>query len=197
MASAPLVAAMHDRFPEAIEEEVDLLDLDVASYVLEWHARVPDWRDYYLSLDQHRHYAYLKKVLQALTFLRGPRTWILKSPQHCEQLGPLIATFPDATVAFTHRDPVAVIQSAITMMAYSDRLRRTSIDPGWLLDYWADRVHRLLSACVRDVGDRIGCCRVCRADCHLRTAGAVSALSVSARPRHDRKVARARAFRCR
>lgn len=150
MLSAPVVAAMHDRFPEAIEEEVEILDLDLAAYVLEWHARVPDWRDYYLSLDQHRHYAYMRKVLQALTFLRGPRTWILKSPQHSEQLGPLMATFPDATVAFTHRDPVAVIQSAITMMAYSDRLRRNSIDPGWLLDYWSDRVHRLLSACVRD-----------------------------------------------
>ncbi|MBW0017821.1 MAG: sulfotransferase [Mycobacterium sp.] len=150
MASAPVVAAMHDRFPEAIEEEVELLDLDLAGYVLEWHARVPDWRDYYLSLNQDRHYAYLKKVLQALTFLRGPRTWVLKSPQHCEQLGPLMATFPDATVAFTHRDPVAVVQSAITMMAYSDRLRRTSIEPDWLLDYWSDRVHRLLSACVRD-----------------------------------------------
>jgi hypothetical protein len=61
-----------------------------------------------------------------------------------------MATFPDATVAFTHRDPVAVVQSTITMMAYSDRLRRKSIDPGWLLDYWSDRVHRLLSACVRD-----------------------------------------------
>ncbi|MEB4209697.1 sulfotransferase [Mycobacterium sp. 94-17] len=152
MASAPVVAAMHDRYPEAIEEEVELLDLDLASYVLEWHARVPDWRDYYLGLDQIRHYAYMKKVLQALTFLRGPRTWVLKSPQHCEQLGPLMATFPDATVAFTHRDPVAVIQSAITMMAYSDRLRRNSIDPQWLLDYWSDRVQRLLGACVRDRG---------------------------------------------
>jgi hypothetical protein len=92
----------------------------------------------------------MKKVLQALTFLRGPRTWVLKSPQHCEQLGPLMATFPDATVAFTHRDPVAVVQSAITMMAYSDRLRRTSIEPDWLLNYWSDRVRRLLAACVRD-----------------------------------------------
>lgn len=150
MASTPYVAAMHDRFPEAIEEEVELLDLDLAGYVLEWHARVPQWRDYYLGLDQYRHYAYLKKVLQALTFLRGPRTWVLKSPQHAEQLGPLMATFPDATVAFTHRDPVAVIQSAITMMAYSDRLRRKAIDPDWLVDYWSDRIHRLLSACVRD-----------------------------------------------
>ncbi|MBY0391034.1 MAG: sulfotransferase [Mycobacterium pseudokansasii] len=150
MVTAPVVAAMHDRFPEAIEEEVELLDLDMASYVLEWHARVPDWRDYYLGLDQRRHYGYLKKVLRALTFLRGPRTWVLKSPQHCEQLGPLMATFPDATVVFTHRDPVAVIQSAVTMMAYSDRLRRNSIDAAWLLDYWTDRVHRLLRACVRD-----------------------------------------------
>src|SRR5882757_11410218 len=39
MASAPVVAAMHDRYPEAIEEEVELLDLDLAGYVLEWHAR--------------------------------------------------------------------------------------------------------------------------------------------------------------
>ena len=150
MASAPYVAAMHDQYPEAIEEEVELLDLDFAAYILEWHARVPSWRDTYLGLDQHRHYRYLKTVLQALTFLRGPRTWVLKSPQHAEQLGPLMATFPDATVAFTHRDPVAVIQSAATMMAYSDRLRRSSIEPQWLIEYWTDRVHRLLSSCVRD-----------------------------------------------
>jgi hypothetical protein len=150
LGNMPLVAAMHDQFPEAIEEEVELLDLDFASYILEWLARVPSWRDTYLALDQTQHYAYMKKVLQALTFFRGPQTWVLKSPQHSEQLRPLMATFPDATVAFTHRDPVAVIQSTVTMMAYADRLRRTSIDPNWLIDYWTDRIHRLLSAGVRD-----------------------------------------------
>ncbi|HEX9832174.1 MAG TPA: sulfotransferase, partial [Mycobacterium sp.] len=62
MVSAPATAAMHDRFPEATEEEVEILDLDFASYVLEWHARVPGWRDYYLGLDQVRHYGYMKKV---------------------------------------------------------------------------------------------------------------------------------------
>lgn len=150
MVMTPLIAAMHDRFPQAIEEEVELLDLDFASYVLEWHARVPQWRDFYLTLDQHQHYAYLRTVLKALTFLRGPRQWVLKSPQHCEQLGPLMGAFPDATVAFTHRDPVAVVQSAVTMLAYGDRMRRTEIDPDGLVDYWIDRVERLLRACVRD-----------------------------------------------
>lgn len=146
----PLLQAMHDRFPQAIEEEVELLDLDFASYVLEWHARVPQWRDFYLGLDQDEHYSYLRTALQALTFLRGPRQWVLKSPQHCEQLGPLMRTFPDATVAFTHRDPVAVIQSAVTMLAYGDRIRRTAIEPEGLVEYWIDRVERLLRSCVRD-----------------------------------------------
>ncbi|OBF89085.1 hypothetical protein A5790_21300 [Mycobacterium sp. 852002-51152_SCH6134967] len=146
----PLLQAMHDRFPQAIEEEVELLDLDFASYVLEWHARVPQWRDFYLGLNQDAHYAYLRTILQALTFLRGPRRWVLKSPQHCEQLGPLMRTFPDATVAFTHRDPVAVITSAVTMLAYGDRIRRKEIDPQGLVEYWIDRIERLLRACVRD-----------------------------------------------
>ena len=64
MVSAPATAAMHDRFPEAIEEEVEILDLDFAGYVLEWHARVPGWRDFYLGHDQTPHYAYMKTVLQ-------------------------------------------------------------------------------------------------------------------------------------
>jgi hypothetical protein len=149
-ATAPHTQAMHDRFPAAIEEEVELLDIDFASYVLEWHARVPRWRDYYLGLDQRVHYGYLRTILKALTFMRGPRQWVLKSPQHCEQLAALNATFPDATVAFTHRDPVAVIQSAITMLAYGDRLRRKSIEPEWLVEYWTDRVERLLRRCVDD-----------------------------------------------
>jgi hypothetical protein len=150
MAVAPLVRAMHHQHPEAIEEEIELQDLDFSSYNLEWLARVPAWRDFYFSLDQYQHYSYLKKVLQMCTFFRGPRRWVLKSPQHLEQLGPLMATFPDATFAVTHRDPTSVIQSAITMLAYGDRVRRSRIEPEQLAEYWLARVERLLQACVRD-----------------------------------------------
>lgn len=147
---APLTRLMHDRFPAAIEEEVEVMDLDLSSYVLEWHARVPGWRDTYLAMDHDARYAYLRLVLQALTFLRGPRTWVLKSPQHLEQLGPLTRTFPDATIVFTHRDPTAVLASAATMLAYGDRLRRHAIEPEALAAYWVDRLHRLLRSAVRD-----------------------------------------------
>jgi hypothetical protein len=150
MRMVPLLSAMHHQQPTAIEEEIELEDLDFASYTLEWLARVPLWRDFYLGLDQREHYAYMKKVLQVLTALRGPNRWVLKSPQHLEQIPALLATFPDATFAITHRDPVAVIQSAATMLAYGDRMRRGAIEPEELAEYWVDRVDRLLRACVRD-----------------------------------------------
>ncbi|MDG2026040.1 MAG: sulfotransferase [Acidimicrobiales bacterium] len=148
--SAPLVKLMHDRPPHSIEEECELLDLDFCSYALEWHARVPAWRDHYLGLDQREHYAFLHQELQVLSYLRGPRRWVLKTPQHLEQIPALLATFPDATIAFTLRDPVAVVQSAITMLAYGDRARRTSVEPDALAEYWIDRIERLLRAAVRD-----------------------------------------------
>jgi hypothetical protein len=150
MQMVPLLRAMHHQHPTAIEEEIELEDLDFASYTLEWLARVPDWRGQYATFDQTAHYAYMKKVLQVCTFLRGPRHWVLKSPQHLEQIPALLATFPDATFAVTHRDPVSVVQSAITMLAYGDRMRRTAIEPDELASYWVDRIAQLLDACTRD-----------------------------------------------
>jgi hypothetical protein len=147
---APLVAMMHDRPPWGIEEDCELVDLDVCSYTLEWHARVPGWRDFYLGLDHRAHYGFLRRQLQVLSYLRGPDRWVLKTPQHLEQLGPLLDTFPDATIAFTLRDPVAVLQSAITMLAYGDRMRRIDVDADGLAAYWVDRIERLLRAAVRD-----------------------------------------------
>jgi hypothetical protein len=146
----PLLRNMHHMTAEHVHEEIEVQALDFSSYQLEWIARVPRWRDYYLSHDQRPHYAYLVRVLKALQWMRGPNRWILKSPQHLEQLGPLMDAFPDATVAFTHRDPVAVITSAITMLAYGSRLGRTKVDPGAIAAYWIDRIERLLRACVRD-----------------------------------------------
>jgi hypothetical protein len=148
--TAPLLRAMHDMTPEHVHEEIEVQELAFSTYNLEWYAHVPRWRDFYLSYDQTPHYAYLAKALKALQWLRGPDRWILKSPQHLEQLPALRAVFPDATIAITHRDPVAVIQSAITMLAYGARLRRTRVDTGAIAEYWIDRIERLLRACVRD-----------------------------------------------
>lgn len=165
--TSPLIAAMHPMNPDHIHEELELMGPDFASYNFEWIGRVPRWRDHYYATDQQPHYTYMKTVLKLLQWRHKQgrhqqgqhpqqdqpaptRRWVLKCPQHLEQLPVLKATFPDATVAITHRDPVAVIQSAITMQAYSSRIQRTEIDAGWLAEYWTDRVEHLLRACLKD-----------------------------------------------
>ena len=136
--------------PDHVHEELELELPDFSSYTPEWVARCPQWRDYYLAHDQTPHYAYLRTVLQILQWIRPRHRWVLKSPQHLEQLGPLLVTFPDATVVVTHRDPVSVIQSAATMMTYAARMGYRHPRPDFYIDYWSDRIRRLLEASVRD-----------------------------------------------
>lgn len=152
---SPLLAAMHPMSPDHIHEELELMGPDFASYNYEWLSISPRWRDHYYASDQTAHYEYMKTVLKVLTWqdgdLSGAATrWVLKCPQHLEQLPVLRRVFPDATIAITHRDPVAVIQSAATMVAYGQRTSRSSIDLAGVLGYWSDRVAHLLRACVRD-----------------------------------------------
>ena len=146
----PHLRAMHHMTPEHVHEEIELQALDFSSYVLEWVADVPELRDAYLATDQTASYAYMKKALQACQWQRGPNRWILKSPQHLEQIGPLLANFPDATFAVTARDPVSVIASTVTMNAYASRVRCRRIDLDAILTYWTDRIETLLRRCVRD-----------------------------------------------
>jgi hypothetical protein len=148
----PLLAAMHPMEPDHIHEELELMGPDFASYNFEWLSMSPRWRDHYLGTDQTPHYEYLKQVLQLLQWQRrqSGKRWVLKCPQHLEQLPVLLGVFPDATVVFTHRDPVAVIQSTITMQAYTQRMQRPRVEITWLRDYWVARIEGLLRACVRD-----------------------------------------------
>ena len=146
----PHMAIMHEFSPDHISEDIELQAPDFSSYLIEWLAMVPRWRDYYLSHDQSGTYAYLKKALQVLTFLNGPNRWVIKCPQHMEQLPALYKIFPDATFVITHRDPVGSIRSQLTMYTYAARMFRKWVDLQEPLGYWPDRYERLLRACVRD-----------------------------------------------
>ncbi len=148
----PYVAAMHPMNPDHVHEENELMGPDFSSYIFEWTGYVPRYRDHYLKTDQTPHYAYMKRVLQILQHRDpGPaKPWVLKSPQHLEQLPALLQTFPDATIVFTHRDPVAVIQSTVTMLGYGQRIARDTLDMPALLAYWTDRIEQLLSKGVAD-----------------------------------------------
>jgi hypothetical protein len=147
----PHMAAMHEMAATDIHEDNELMFMDLNCYNWEFQARLPRWIDHYLAHDRTMSYAYEKKVLQVISWYRGERgrrRWLLKSPQHMENLAAIKAVFPDATLIVTHRDPVDVLRSLTTMLGYSDRIRRDPVDPPALARHWADRIERLLRECV-------------------------------------------------
>jgi hypothetical protein len=141
---------MHEMTVDHVHEEIQLLAIAGSTMLFETMAVMPSWRDYYLAHDQTPAYAYLKKVLQCCQWLRGGERWVLKSPQHLEQIPALLNVFPDATFVFTHRDPVAVITSCNTMMAYSARLSAAKVDPPKIGHYWSERIQTKLNAGMHD-----------------------------------------------
>lgn len=146
----PLFPAMHEMTADACHEEIQLLAVDFSTMLFEASYQVPSYRDWYVGADQTEAYRTLKLLLQALQWLRGPRRWVLKSPQHLEQVGPLLRVFPDARLVQTHRDPVRVTASMCTMATYGLRMNRAHVDPVASGHYWAARVERLLRKSVDD-----------------------------------------------
>ncbi len=151
LSSNEIMAAMHEHSPDHACGENELQIPDFASYQWEWMARVPGFRDHYLATDQTPHYRYMRDVLKLIAHqFPDDRRWMLKSNQHAEQLGPLMATYPDATVVMIHRDPVATLTSLLTMRGLALKAGQRVPDIDAHVDYWVDRIERMLRSYLRD-----------------------------------------------
>lgn len=146
----PYFPLMHEMTTDHVHEEIQLLANDFSTMLFETLGHVPRWRDYYESHDQTPHYEYLATQLKALQFLRGGRRWLLKSPQHLEQLPVLERVFPGVVVVFTHRDPVPVVLSMIAMITYSARMHCSPVPVAEIAASWVDRLGHMLDALIRD-----------------------------------------------
>jgi hypothetical protein len=140
----PLFPLMHEMTADARHEEIQLLAIEFSTMLFESSYYVPSYADWYKRSDQRPAYRYLRRCLQALQWLRGPKRWVLKSPQHLEQQAALIEIFPDATFVQTHRDPLRITASLCTMIAYGSRMNARRVDPAAVGRYWAARTEDLL-----------------------------------------------------
>ena len=146
----PHFALMHEMTTEHVHEEIQLLANNFSTMFMETLAYVPQWREYYLAHDQTSTYEYLATQLKALQFLRGGRRWLLKSPQHLEQLPALESVFPGVAVVCTHRDPVPVALSMVAMLTYSARMHRSRVPVEQIAAEWIDRLELMLASLARD-----------------------------------------------
>ena len=92
--------------------------------MLDWRRDLPRWQAI-------RHadppYTWTKAGSQLLQWLEPGERFFGKMIFPVFPLDPLIKLYPDATVVFTHRDPVSVVQSLTTMYAYRARMNYTRV----------------------------------------------------------------------
>jgi hypothetical protein len=82
-------------------------------------APLPAYEQWLQTREFGADYAYLKQGLQVLQHGRPSARWVLKCPTHLGRLPELLRQFPDATLVWTHRDPVTVMGSICSLIETS------------------------------------------------------------------------------
>ena len=148
---SPQIAQVHPLAAEAVEEEIGLIEHAFSSQLFEITRRIPSFASWLMTHDQRFAYEYMARLLKLTEWFRGeePGPWLLKSPQHMQDLDALLAVFPGARIVCTHRDPLKTLGSAcsmawISMVRDSDRL-----DPHWVGREWSQKTASMLDKTLR------------------------------------------------
>lgn len=118
--ASPELASIHPLDPDAPDEEILILGQMFVSTMIEGMSFVPSFAEWLNGYDQSCGFEELKTILKYLQWQvperRGAR-WILKSPSHLPYALEAARAFPDALLIMTHRDPVEVVPSFVSMEA--------------------------------------------------------------------------------
>jgi hypothetical protein len=134
------------------QECVALMAHDFASLQFHTTYRVPTYQQWLEEVDVGPVYASHRKQLQYLQWKCPAEQWVLKSPGHLWTLDALLDEYPDALLVQTHRDPLKVQASLVSLVTTLRGLGSTRVDPIEIAEDWARRLgHGLdLTMQVRD-----------------------------------------------
>ena len=142
MQVSPELASIHPLDPEAPDEEILILGQMFVSTMIEGMNYVPSFAAWLDTYDQSRGHEDLKTILKYLQWQSPERKgakWILKSPSHLPYTEAAARAFPDALLIMTHRDPLEVVPSFVSMEAALYKLS-SSLTDREVGQFWAKRL---------------------------------------------------------
>ena len=74
-----------------------------------------EYQDRVEKIDSSHNFKWHKKVLQILQYGNRPKMWLLKCISHLSFLNELLMNYPDANIIHTHRDPISVFPSLLSL----------------------------------------------------------------------------------
>ncbi len=128
---SPELASIHPLDPDSPDEEIIVLGQMFVSTMIEGMSFVPSFCEWLDGYDQSRGHEDLKVILQYLQWQDPTRRgckWILKSPSHLLYTEIAARAFPQAVLVMTHRDPLDVVPSYVSMEAALYKLSATISD---------------------------------------------------------------------
>ncbi|MFK7732830.1 MAG: sulfotransferase [Pseudomonadales bacterium] len=144
---SPQIAAVHPLGAHEVEEEIGMIMHDFSTQMFEVQAKIESFAEHLMTNDQTHAYQHMRTLMQVISWFRKDpedKPWIMKSPQHMQDLDALLATFPDAKLICPHRDPVKVVGSSCSMTWNSIVRDSDSIDPHWVGQEWLAKTQRML-----------------------------------------------------
>lgn len=137
----PPIRAMHPFGATLATECVTLLIFDLRSLSIETQALLPGYGRWLEKADHGSAYALHRLALQVLQSRVPTGAWALKTPQHLWCLDALLATYPDARLVWTHRDPRKVVTSVASLNTALHRMNSDHVDPVAVGQAWRDKLH--------------------------------------------------------
>lgn len=125
------------------DEEIGFHNIAVFGSAYEAQWRVPSFADACETMDTRPVYGEFKRLLQTIAWLRrepGGRPWILKLPQMTQDLGSVLAAFPDARLICLDRPAPALVASSASLVHNQMRVQSDAVDPHWIGREWLRKV---------------------------------------------------------
>ncbi|MEZ5501813.1 MAG: sulfotransferase [Halioglobus sp.] len=144
---SPQISAVHPLGTHEVEEELGLLQHSFSSQIFEVTARLPSFAEWLMTHDQTYAYEYMTVLMKIICWFRNDpegQTWVLKTPQHMQDLDALINVFPNAKLVCSHRDPIKVIGS-LSSMTWNSIVRDSNhLTPEWIGPEWLNKSELML-----------------------------------------------------
>lgn len=157
---SPELASIHPLDPDAPDEEIIILGQLFITTMVEAMTFIPSFAKWLNDYDQSKGYDDLKTILKYLQWqdpTRRGKKWVLKSPQNLPYTDVIANAFPKAVLVMTHRDPLEVVPSYVSMEAALYKLNSVHSDEA-VGAFWfprlAEWMHRFEQARARIGEDR-------------------------------------------
>jgi hypothetical protein len=133
----PEYGGMHELGAQIPVECIMLTQHSFVSDQLCGAQQVPSYAAWLATADMQPAYAYHKQMLQLLQWKAPGERWVLKAPSHLGQIEALLAVYPDARIVQTHRDPLTVMASAMSILFATAWVRSDEIDADAMLGWFS------------------------------------------------------------